>query len=234
MQYNKHLFNIAQDAIKRAREKQSFVSAEQLAQSQAAMDPAMAGMVDPATGQPMDPAMMQGGGAPPMDPAAMMAIDPAMAAGAAPMDPSMMGMDPAAMQQQQQAAMAPDGLPSEGVPAEGGGGGDNQNIKETIKEVLQETGVIKEEKPKPEEQYAYLTSLMESIAGHLNIPLPEKPIAGEEGGGAGSGSEGDASGGMGQESSLDVGSLAPTQLNPSQAQPTTQSKIARMKELLRK
>jgi hypothetical protein len=68
------------------------------------IDPATGMPIDPNTGQPIDPAMLQammqgGGGAPPMDPAAMGGappMDPAAMGGAPPMDPAAMGGAPPA------------------------------------------------------------------------------------------------------------------------------------------
>jgi hypothetical protein len=88
--------------------KQAFMAAPPMPQPAAMQDPAamQGGMppgMDPAMMQgqpPMDPAMM--GGAPPMDPAMMGGappMDPAMMQGQPPMDPAMMGgapVDPAA------------------------------------------------------------------------------------------------------------------------------------------
>ena len=45
---------------------------------QAMPPPQQGGQVDPNTGQPMDPAMMQHGGAPPIDPNTGQPMDPAM------------------------------------------------------------------------------------------------------------------------------------------------------------
>lgn len=115
-------------------------------------DPVAAG------GMPMDPAMA---GAP-MDPMAaggMPPVDPAMMAGGA-----MPPMDPAMLEQV---------LPPEApVPADTGGADD---LKSQIKEVLEETGVIKAPKQKPEEMVAQLESKLDAILSHLGIQAVETP-----------------------------------------------------------
>ena len=102
--------------IARDSEKQSFVDPAMMAGGGAPpMDPAMGGGAPP-----MDPAMA--GGAPPMDP---------MAGGAPPMDPAMMGMDPSMM------GMDPSMRGGE-PPAPGGG---SEDIRAIIKEELAASGL---------------------------------------------------------------------------------------------
>jgi hypothetical protein len=104
--------------IARERNKQAFI------------DPAMMGG---GGAPPMDPAM-GGGGAPPMDPAMMGGappMDPSMMGGAPPMDPSMMGMDPSMM------GMDPSMMG--GAPPSPGGG--SEDIRAIIKEELAASGL---------------------------------------------------------------------------------------------
>jgi len=190
--YNPALFKLAMESLTQSLEKSSFVPMNPgmpTAPTQPPLDPAAAAGAAP----PMDPAMMGGaGGAPPMDPAMM---DPAMmggAGGATPMDPAMMGgaggqMDPAMLE----------GLAAQmgAADAESMGGGEPQapasggeEIKNQIKQVLTETGVIKPPKMKPEEQFNYIISVLNTICEKLGVQAPPVPEPGEgEGGGSKSG-----------------------------------------------
>jgi hypothetical protein len=104
-------------------------------------DPMMA--MPPGGAPPMDPAMMGGGLPPgmPMDPAMMggAPMDPAMMGGAPPMDPAMMGgappMDTAMMGGAPPAPPAPPMDPSMAMM------GNQETLKQVIREVLQEMGL---------------------------------------------------------------------------------------------
>jgi hypothetical protein len=155
---NEALFRVALAAIN-GLEKSSFTEPPQ------PQDPSAAGA--PPGAPPMDPSMM--GGAPPMDPSmaggagSMPPIDPAMLAqlaGAGGMPP---GMAPAA-----------DGLAQNGVNASPPSAA-SPDLKQQIKEVLSETGVIKAPKIKPEQQFEYIANCLQSIASQLSLQLPPPP-----------------------------------------------------------
>ncbi len=164
----------------------------------APQDPAMAGggmpPVDPATGMPMEPAMM--GGMPPMDPAMAagggMPMDPAMAAGGGmPMDPAMMGgmppMDPAMMDP----AMAggdPAAAVGEEPPMDPAAEDEQikQMISPIIKQVLSELGIEpKEKKVSPKERMDSLEAQVAGIAEKLGVPAAAAKIEEEEESGMG-------------------------------------------------
>lgn len=185
---NQQLLKMAMDNVERLH-KQSFVppptgGAPPMGPPPGApMDPGMGGM-------PMDPAMM--GGMPPMD--------PAMMSGMPPMDPAMMGGAPAG-------PVPGEAVMDEPVPAPGGGEGD---MKSQIKEVLTETGVIKPDKKKPEQQYAELESKLDVLLTHFGLhdqvtknlsDATEDPTAKKE-------EPGSAMDSQGQPSSMDSGSVS--------------------------
>lgn len=205
--FNPALLNIALDCIG-GLDKIAFVPAPPPQQgampggtpmtdpaANAGMPPGGAGAMPPGA-PPMDPAMMGEGGMPP--PPGMPPMDPAaMGGGAPPMDP-MAGMP-----------MGPDGLPMAGMgqgaptpeaPAPDGGssGGD---IKNQIKQVLEETGVIKAPKLKPDDHYNHLHSILQEVCKALGVKCPAyTPTEGEgKSKGAGGGSSGSSGGSKGTE-----------------------------------
>lgn len=155
--YNPELYNL----VKSLLSKEAFVPATPGAGGPPGMGPGgppPGG--DPSMGGP-PPDMGPGGdpsaGAPPMPPAG---VDPAsmgMATGTPPpMDPSM-GMPP------------PPAPPAPQPDA----------VKDQIKEVLQETGVIKAPKLSPQEQFQHVVDCLQAIGNAIGVQLPKPPTSSE-------------------------------------------------------
>ncbi len=194
--YNSKLFSLVMHGIA-SLEKQAFTPMQPGQGNPPGGDPSQGAqppMGAPPQGQPqMDPGMMaalQGGGQP--------------------------------SQEQPQPGMAPDGLPMNDQPKEEGGESgktDNDDVKEHIRAVLTEAGVIKQPKLKPEEQFMWMRAAVEKICGQLGIkppPLPD-PANTKMDGSAGGGGGGAMTAGMsGAPSSQPMGSMDNVPLDPAQ------------------
>jgi hypothetical protein len=184
-----NLLKNAREGIKKVAFNPMTEEAQMAAAQQGAAPPPAGAPVDPATGMPMDPAMMGGapmdpammGGAPPMDPAMAggMPMDPAMMGGAPPMDPAM--MDPAMMDPAMMDPAMMGGAPPMEDPAAAGGTPVTltlEDLQQVVKEMTGEGGEEAEGKSKRAtnrqimDELALVKEQMTALAAGMGIQLP--------------------------------------------------------------
>jgi hypothetical protein len=150
-------------------------------------------MLSKAAAVPIPPPQQQQAGMPPMDPSMMSAVMGGAGGGMPPMDPSMMGdagggmppVDPSMLAELLASAGPAGGAdPSQAAPAGEAAapaapatppapGGD---VKEQIRAVLQEEGLVKAKKRKPDEVIADFERKIDALLAHFGIQVPAAPV----------------------------------------------------------